>query len=203
MKPREQQRQQAQQPAKEMAIEKSKSDLVVPEHKPEIENAMAIINREKPPAFCFDWDTPVILDNIRGYTEIGEIEKGYPVLSRCETTGEIAYKEVLTYFETEGHFELWGVKYQRANEGWRQHGFVRATPEHPFWVDGHGWKAVKDLQVGDLLLTHDGKRLPVTDVAFSGYTSDVYNLEVEGFNTYFVGHEGIWVHNCDPAKSEV
>lgn len=26
----------------------------------------------------------------------------------------------------------------------------------------------------------------------------VYNLEVEDFHTYYVGEEGMWVHNCDP-----
>ena len=26
---------------------------------------------------------------------------------------------------------------------------------------------------------------------------DVYNLEVEENHTYFVGEEGLWVHNCD------
>ena len=203
MKPREQQRLQAQQPAKEMATEKSKSDLVAPELKPEIDKSWEIINRGKPPAFCFDWNTPVRLDNIRGYTEIGQIEKGYPVLSRCETTGEIAYKKVLTFFETEGDCELWGVEYRRSTEGFQQHGFIEATPEHPFWVEGYGWKAVRDLHIGDLLLTHDGKRMPVTHVAFSRHTNSVYNLEIEDFNTYFVGFEGIWVHNCNPAKSEV
>jgi hypothetical protein len=25
----------------------------------------------------------------------------------------------------------------------------------------------------------------------------VYNLEVEGSHTYFVGREGVWVHNCN------
>jgi hypothetical protein len=29
------------------------------------------------------------------------------------------------------------------------------------------------------------------------YTAPVFNLEVEDFNTYFVGTPGIWVHNCN------
>uniref|UniRef100_UPI00082C2E4B polymorphic toxin-type HINT domain-containing protein n=1 Tax=Moraxella oblonga TaxID=200413 RepID=UPI00082C2E4B len=29
------------------------------------------------------------------------------------------------------------------------------------------------------------------------YEDFVYNLEVDGNHTYFVGHDGIWVHNCD------
>lgn len=124
-------------------------------------------------------------------------------LSRCETTGEIAYKKVLSFFETEGHIELWGVEFQRSTAGPYQHGFVRATPDHPFWVEGYGWKAVRDSQIGDLLLSHEGKRFPVTYVAFFEYAHEVYNLEVEDFNTYFVGHDGIWVHNCNPAKGEV
>ncbi len=164
-----------------------------PEAQREIDQVPEISHRARTPTFCFEMSTPVYIDTHRGYTEIGELGKGSMALSRCEATGAIAYKEVLSFFETEGDIEVWGVEYRRSTEGFQPHGYVRATPDHPFWVEGYGWKAVRDLQIGDLLLTHDGKRMPVTSVAYSGYAHEVYNLEVADFNTYFVGYEGVWV----------
>ena len=34
------------------------------------------------------------------------------------------------------------------------------------------------------------------------YHDYVYNIEVEDYHTYFVGHTGIWVHNCAPSTTE-
>ena len=34
------------------------------------------------------------------------------------------------------------------------------------------------------------------------YHDYVYNIEVEDYHTYFVGHTGIWVHNCAPSATE-
>lgn len=33
---------------------------------------------------------------------------------------------------------------------------IEATAEHPFWLDGKGWTEVKDLKVGDFLVTSGG-----------------------------------------------
>lgn len=38
---------------------------------------------------------------------------------------------------------------------------IRATPEHPFWVEGHGWTKAGDLHPGDCVASLEGKCRPV------------------------------------------
>jgi RHS repeat-associated protein len=97
-------------------------------------------------------------------------------------------------------------------------GDVVATADHPFWVakgDGLGtrplalhlsgadldasasgrWVDAGALRVGDLL---QGSRGNVRVVALATRPADVevvYNLNVDGASTYFVGPEGVLVHN--------
>jgi hypothetical protein len=76
---------------------------------------------------------------------------------------------------------------------------IQTTPEHPFWVAGKGWVAAKELAKGDRLITPDEKVAVVGEVrveAVRGPPVAVYNLEVENTHTYFVGKQGVWVHNA-------
>jgi Pretoxin HINT domain len=78
---------------------------------------------------------------------------------------------------------------------------LRTTPEHPFYVKGKGWLCAKELRVGDLLATHDGEWVIVEVIEATGEVVTVYNVSVEDYHTYFVGHEAwgfaVWVHNAD------
>jgi hypothetical protein len=78
---------------------------------------------------------------------------------------------------------------------------IRTTAEHPFYVKGKGWQCAKELQVGDRLATSDGQWATVEQIGDAGQVVTVYNLSVEDYHTYFVGHEAwgfaIWVHNAD------
>jgi len=75
---------------------------------------------------------------------------------------------------------------------------VVTTDEHPFFVEGRGFTAAKELGIGTSIVTRAG---PYTKVianrAQLGQTL-VYNLTVTGIDTYFVGNgEGaVWVHNA-------
>ncbi|MGW6910816.1 polymorphic toxin-type HINT domain-containing protein [Streptomyces sp. NPDC054940] len=73
---------------------------------------------------------------------------------------------------------------------------VRATPEHPFWVDGKGWTSAESLHRGDRLRTLDGKGARVESVEKSAVRTQVFNFEVEGDHTYFVGRTKVLVHNA-------
>ena len=83
---------------------------------------------------------------------------------------------------------------------------IETTAEHPFHVEGKGWIPAGLLEAGDVLLSHDGLRLPVEEVADSGRVTTVYNLEVEGCHTYFVGCQewgfSVWAHNASKYQSE-
>ncbi|CAH1057236.1 hypothetical protein PAECIP111894_03394 [Paenibacillus pseudetheri] len=78
---------------------------------------------------------------------------------------------------------------------------IEVTGEHPFWLDGKGWTFVKDLKVGDLLVSSDGSKLAIDKIEKEPCEATVYNFEVEDFNSYFVSNLGIWVHNCEILKA--
>lgn len=67
---------------------------------------------------------------------------------------------------------------------------------HPFWLDGKGWTFVKDLKVGDLLVSSDSTKLAIDKIEKEPREATVYNFEVKDFNSYFVSNLGVWVHNC-------
>ena len=69
------------------------------------------------------------------------------------------------------------------------------TGSHSFWAKDRGWVAAKELQAGDEVYTLSGGWLRVSSGTWTGHTKTVYNLEVGQFHTYFVGDDGVWVHN--------
>ncbi|MEG3960460.1 polymorphic toxin type 28 domain-containing protein, partial [Microcoleus sp. herbarium2] len=79
---------------------------------------------------------------------------------------------------------------------------ISTTGEHPFWVPDLGWVEAKDLTVGSLLQTGDGKVVDVDRVEKREGPFEVYNFNVEGIPTYFVSDLGILVHNTDCGLSE-
>jgi|SRR5262245_53130338 len=78
---------------------------------------------------------------------------------------------------------------------------LETTKEHRFHVDGGGFVSAGRLRPGAALNT------PVNNVVLQGAkernaTTQVYNLEVENFHTYFVGDNLVWVHNKKESESE-
>ncbi len=67
-----------------------------------------------------------------------------------------------------------------------------ATPSHPMWTS-RGWVGLGELEAGEEVWTVDGWKTVFWNADLEAQT--VYNLEVEGFHTYFVGEIGAWVHN--------
>jgi hypothetical protein len=76
---------------------------------------------------------------------------------------------------------------------------IRTTAEHPFYVDGRGWVPAGELRPGDLLVSHDGRRVAVAELYDTGQYERVYNLAIRSFHTYFVCDEtwpfSVWAHN--------
>ncbi|MCY0996426.1 FG-GAP-like repeat-containing protein [Myxococcus sp. MISCRS1] len=69
------------------------------------------------------------------------------------------------------------------------------TAEHPFWVSGQGWVEAQALSPGDELETATGNRVLVASLQSVPGRETVYNFEVDGAHTYFVGELSTWVHN--------
>jgi hypothetical protein len=112
------------------------------------------------------------------------------VLSQDQDTGELRYQVVLQT-TIRPPSEL--LRIVAGTET------IETTLGHPFWVSGQGWKMAKELKAVDLLHSLGGavrieqvEPLPNPDQAF--------NLVVDGFNTYFVGQQGLLVHDNEFRK---
>ncbi|MCG8423159.1 MAG: Hint domain-containing protein, partial [Proteobacteria bacterium] len=61
-----------------------------------------------------------------------------------------------------------------------------------------GWQAVGQMDIGEQVSARDGWA-EVVSIAALEERQTVYNFEVEGTHTYFVGPGGVWAHNgCAP-----
>jgi RHS repeat-associated protein len=72
---------------------------------------------------------------------------------------------------------------------------VQTTSEHPFYVSGKGWVQAGKLQRGDRLQSQSGRQALVERVEAERTRQMVYNLEVEGTHTFFIGKDRLLVHN--------
>ena len=138
-------------------------------------------------ALCFVAGTLVITDS--GYVPIEEIQAGDKVWATDPETGQTELKEVVQTFEREAT-ELVHVSVA-GNE-------IVCTNEHPFYSPVKGWTAACKLRAGDVLVTVNGELVVVEWVQHELLESPikVYNFEVEGFHTYYVGDDGgVLVHN--------
>jgi hypothetical protein len=73
---------------------------------------------------------------------------------------------------------------------------VEATYNHPFWVaNKSAFEWAQDLKPGDALLLPDGTTRPVEGVTHHDAFQTVYNLSINRVHTFYVGAEGLLVHN--------
>ena len=142
---------------------------------------------------CFSVDTMVHVPG--GYIEFFQLRVGDLVLSRHEETGEEAFRAIKQIHVTP-HVETVDLEFVDKNGDSAEP--ISTTEGHPFWVLGKGWTQVRDLREGDSISIAGGGSVSVSSIV-PGILGvcNVYNIEVEMFHTYFVGAEGLWVHNCD------
>lgn len=129
---------------------------------------------------------------------IEDIVAGDVLLAKDAETGKLAPKRVVRVFRrTVNHLRI--VRIHSPDGSSVQE--VRTTDEHPFWVDGYGWVKAGELQVGQKVVQPDGQRATVAAAVYEPHPQgfSVFNLEVEGYHTYFVaarrGAGPILVHN--------
>ena len=152
---------------------------------------------------CFPAGTPVATKD--GLRNIEEIKVGDEVWAYNETNGAIGLKPVVNTFNRTTDLL---VNIEIDGE------IITATPEHPFYANGD-WKAAGLLETGDNILLFSGKLVKVKEVKYEGAhapveidnnsfeaseiidenTTKVFNFEVEGWHTYFVGLCKYLVHN--------
>lgn len=140
---------------------------------------------------CFPEGTPV--HTTRGLRPIETLRVGDEVLAWNGTWGRTV-RAAVTACHIGLTLELATVKAGDTT--------VRATPAHRFYrADARRWVAASTLEAGHLLL---GPRGPchttrvICETLSAGVA--VYNLTVAALHTYFVGEEGLLVHN-DPTPT--
>ena len=76
---------------------------------------------------------------------------------------------------------------------------IVCTPKHPFYVPKKGWTEAVRLRAGDILVTVNGEYVVLEKVQHELLEAPVtvYNFQVEGYHTYYVGESGIRVHNAN------
>ncbi|MER8211078.1 toxin C-terminal domain-containing protein, partial [Acinetobacter baumannii] len=143
------------------------------------------------PCGCFDDDTPVLTKD--GYKRIVEIKEGDLVLARHEETGEIAYKPVKRVFVVPNR----RIYLLKTIDSLGKENIIEVSDDHPFWVVDKKWVDSIDLKEGDQLLDANNQVHTVVSITKTERVETTYNLEVEGYHTYFAGDANIWVHNAN------
>jgi RHS repeat-associated protein len=137
---------------------------------------------------CFTEET--LVDTEDGKRPIATLRVGDRVWAEDPDTGVKALRRVARVFITPEK-ETIGIALR--GEGDRVE-VIRATAEHPFWVEGRGWLGAAELGAGDRVRGELGPQV-VEAVWTEPSAGTVYNLEVEGLHTYRVGAGGVLVHN--------
>ena len=132
---------------------------------------------------CFVAGTKVRAET--GLVNIETIKPGDRVLSQDVETGELAYRPVLAKTVRPPSPVL------RLTIGPDS---IATTKGHPFWVANKGWIMAKELVPGDQLHTALDSVL-LEDVSPGAKPEEAHNLIVDGFHTYFVGDQGVLVHD--------
>jgi hypothetical protein len=144
------------------------------------------------PHSCFAGGTKVW--TLTGLRCIEQIKPGDRVLSQDVDTGELQYKPVLM-----GTVNPMGriMKIDLDKET------VSCTPGHPMWSVGGGWRLARQLEPGERLHALSGcmevQKVEKAETE-EGPREYAYNLIVADFGTYFVGKQGILVHDNSPRK---
>ena len=136
---------------------------------------------------CFAAGTLVV--TAEGYKKIEDIREGDKVLAYDEETGEQGYREVVRLFRNKT--EEWYHIHVNGED-------IKCTGGHPFYVASHErFISARELEVGNTLLLSTGEcgiieRIELERVSEPETT---YNFEVADFHTYYVGENGLLVHN--------
>jgi hypothetical protein len=128
-----------------------------------------------------------------GLKPIEDIQIGEKVLSMNENTGKTSYQPVTDLIQGERQYRLIEITLDSGKS-------IEATADHPFYIKGKGWNPASSLSVGQVLELHDGTIVVVKEVDTSIRRDFVYNLTVANTHNYFVGEDGVLVHNAKKSK---
>jgi hypothetical protein len=80
---------------------------------------------------------------------------------------------------------------------------IGVTDNHPFWSeDRERFVPIGEMELGDRVLTYHGETKRIESKLPRPGPQLVYNLEVYGEHVYFVGEQGLLVHNSYQTKAD-
>jgi tetratricopeptide (TPR) repeat protein len=127
-----------------------------------------------------------------GPKAIETIRAGDRVLSQNVSTGALTYQPVMVVHRNQNAAT---VRIGVAGET------IVATGIHRFWKAGKGWTMARDLKAGDRLRMI-GSVVEVNSVV-KDKAQTVYNLDVAENRDFFVGSQGLLVHDSNFVKPEL
>nr|WP_314980729.1 polymorphic toxin-type HINT domain-containing protein [uncultured Prevotella sp.] len=127
-----------------------------------------------------------------GLADIEKLEIGVPVLTYNEETGEQEYKKVKKVMRRMTR-RMCAMELSNGTT-------LEVTPEHRFFSNGE-WTPIEELNVNDTLQLKDNSIVVIENKIIFPTFVEVYNLEIEDNENYYVTEEGVLVHNgCKPRK---
>jgi RHS repeat-associated protein len=124
-----------------------------------------------------------------GLKPIKDIKVGDKVLAWAEWKDEYAYKPVTWVITGEQEYELIKITLENGD-------VIEATPGHPLYVHGEGWREAYRIGEGAELHLKNGETMIVKSVTVEFRHVRVYNLEVADYHTFGVGADGFFAHNA-------
>ena len=121
-----------------------------------------------------------------GLADIEKLEIGVPVLTYNEETGEQEYKKVKKVMRRMTR-RMCAMELSNGTT-------LEVTPEHRFFCDGE-WIPIEELNVNDTLQLKDNSIVVIENKIIFPTFVEVYNLEIEDNENYYVTEEGVLVHN--------
>ena len=154
-------------------------------------NYLAVKNGTK----CFIAGTLIATE--KGKKRIEELKYGEKVYSYDEFYKEKALRRIRDVHE---HITDTFVRIKTKTEE------ILTTPEHPFYVKGR-YILAGFLSVGMSLTSFAGEEIEIQETEIIRYEKPqkVYNFSIEGTENYYVGEQGVLVHNAGgcPSGNEV
>ena len=121
-----------------------------------------------------------------GLADIEKLEVGVPVLTYNEETGRQEYKKVKKVMRRMTR-RMCAMELSNGTT-------IEVTPEHRFFSNGE-WTPIEELNVNDTLQLKDNSIVVIDNKIIFPTFVEVYNLEIEDNENYYVTEEGVLVHN--------
>ena len=127
-----------------------------------------------------------------GLADIEKLEIGVPVLTYNEETGRQEYKQVKKVMRRMTR-RMCAMELSNGTT-------LEVTPEHRFFSNGE-WVPIEELDVNDTLQLKDNSIVVIENKIIFPTFVEVYNLEIEDNENYYVTEEDVLVHNgCGERK---